>query len=647
MTTIDLENAKQIRQPMDVIIQVLMEETATLTSTYTGEKVADGVLNQPDWEMRKLADLQWNGFELDGSAVLYDSTVTASAANGKIGVRGNIGQPVTVSVTASASVDRLTVSATGCRAVEYNGVSYSMRNGYAIIPIGGTSAVFVFQPETDTKRVEVSDIRPGVQMRITNDNLISAVVSLRSDLSILEPTLPESEINIEAYMDEDYSELLASIPDETPITYQAGYPGDMSPLRKFYLAEQITWADNIMSIHAVDAVHLLDGDSKADICSYMSTWTRQSSLRSVTEILRVFLYDAGISYENPDRQSSSYIIYDQTAQRDDRGDEWITLYKQSSVRDIIAKLTNYLHQDLPSGLFSNRTNVWLSYVDAGIPTIYFNKPIAKWDVYENDTGEGNRNVSREINRINVERSKLTIDNIGGRSKGSGTWIYGSGAFLQYDGEPMHALYVRDSKDSFITGLYEGLPDTINGVASNPNQTATQSAGDVWYMIGDIPEGILIRQLSGNTHKLYNQVIPWTAAHATLWRQDYGSSRDDQTLTLTGTSFEEHLTNNSYGSGDNQANIKEEIIVGKIGTRGDDSANNNYELYPSGAYESLLQRSNITGSFTWKGDPRMQPRDVFTFHRLDGTDEECTLENITITHEKGGTSAEITYRKGVC
>ena len=63
-------------------------------------------------------------------------------------------------------------------------------------------------------------------------------------------------------------------------------------------------------------------------------------------------------------------------------------------------------------------------------------------------------------------------------------------------------------------------------------------------------------------------------------------------------------------------------------------------------QTPMYRSKTTGSFKWKGDPRMQPRDVIKFHRLDGTVEEITLENITIAHEGGGTSAEITYRKGV-
>ena len=43
---------------------------------------------------------------------------------------------------------------------------------------------------------------------------------------------------------------------------------------------------------------------------------------------------------------------------------------------------------------------------------------------------------------------------------------------------------------------------------------------------------------------------------------------------------------------------------------------------------------------------MQPRDIFRFHRLDGSVYDCTIEEIILTHEGGGLTAEITYRKGV-
>ena len=65
------------------------------------------------------------------------------------------------------------------------------------------------------------------------------------------------------------------------------------------------------------------------------------------------------------------------------------------------------------------------------------------------------------------------------------------------------------------------------------------------------------------------------------------------------------------------------------------------------YASMFDLSTETGSFTWRGNPLMQPRDPFYFHRLDNTVEVCTVERIELTHEEGGTSAVIHYRKGVC
>ena len=63
--------------------------------------------------------------------------------------------------------------------------------------------------------------------------------------------------------------------------------------------------------------------------------------------------------------------------------------------------------------------------------------------------------------------------------------------------------------------------------------------------------------------------------------------------------------------------------------------------------AIFNRSTHTGKFTFKGDPRMQPRDVFTFNRLDGTSQICTISTIEITHESGGTKAQIEYREGIC
>lgn len=60
----------------------------------------------------------------------------------------------------------------------------------------------------------------------------------------------------------------------------------------------------------------------------------------------------------------------------------------------------------------------------------------------------------------------------------------------------------------------------------------------------------------------------------------------------------------------------------------------------------FEREPVSGSFTFKGDPRLQPHDAFTFSRLDGTTKNCTIETLEIHYEKGGTTETITYREGI-
>ena len=99
-----------------------------------------------------------------------------------------------------------------------------------------------------------------------------------------------------------------------------------------------------------------------------------------------------------------------------------------------------------------------------------------------------------------------------------------------------------------------------------------------------------------------------------------------------------------------------------------SPKRNIDALPELALDCILDTSNVVGSFTWKGDPRMQPRDYVELVEQDENLAEengvflqtengediivnqsriITIENITLTHEGGGTVAEITYREGRC
>ena len=263
MSAIDVQNAKQIRDPMQVLIEFEVPDNIPMTySGYSGTaKIYDSTAtldnNYASWPMRKIADLQGDGFALNGTCALYDSSIVPSLSNGRLGVKGHVNHTLDITASSSDSMYGLSLRVTGATSVTYNGTTTAIVGDQAVIDVNNTTITMTFNPATN-RRVEVVSLIPGTTIINNNQNLISATVSLRTDLSTYNPTLPESELNIEVYNDADISSVVASIPSDTPITYSAGYAGDMSTVRKFYVSDQVTWKDNVISIHAVDAVHFMD-----------------------------------------------------------------------------------------------------------------------------------------------------------------------------------------------------------------------------------------------------------------------------------------------------------------------------------------------------------------------------------------------------
>lgn len=503
----------------------------------------------------------------------------------------------------------------------------------------------------------------GDPIIINNENLISCVVSLRSDLSILEPTLPESEINIEAYFDTDISDTLASIPDETQVTYQAGYPGDMSPVRNFYLAEQITWQDNVMSIHAVDAVHKLDKEIGTAL--YMNNGAPKTVAGSALGLIKdctgvLPMATDEIPYSRP--LNLGYFIIDDG----------------QTIRDFVAQINHYLHQN---------NDIWYAYVDAGIPKFTASKPSSSWDIYEGDCGEVQRNTERKIAKITA--SQRTARRVLMSDVGSATMSRNVGTTLSFNNPYVASMSIgvasRSREDDLIISHYSTrninnrvvpmVPtDKLGASGSNImpyihyNYAPSRTVGGMQRMLRDGLSQADFNSIgdTSNPPEIYTQFVPWSAtydANDSYWTDNPGttdirsqanaravlvtstiiSSTEDAELSIGGDTFEMENEDVEYiGVSDGMS-----VTIGSLPWIGSMGTETHGTAFPDDAINSLFMRSNVTGQFIWKGDPRMQPRDVATFHRLDGTTEDITLENITITHEKGGTSAEITYRKGIC
>lgn len=547
----------------------------------------------------------------------------------------------------------------------------------------------------------------GDPIVINNDNLISCTVSLRSDLSIIEPTLPESEINIEAYFDEDISDVLASIPDETPVTYQAGYPGDMSPVRNFYLAEQITWRDNVMSIHAVDAVHKLDKTTEpvsiGDTDCVISVEEYGTSIYDIMVLFYYYAMNAGIdivSYESiPPRWKNPYWS---PASKVNKGirQKRALLGRGHTYRDVLAELMNCFHfSDIDPQFIETYSarweNFWPTYVDAGIPTLTVSKPATKWDIYEDDCGNVDRKTGRKIQSIkatlyDVNSAAITQNvtrdlNYALNSKvGSFDWEKNGGGVLSFDSEYIFAFVIGVESSKVGGSALKISPmvpiDSYGWPAIDTDEVEFRIDNRGYDFRGHylIDSQTLYGTVPGNHtgEYVYTQTIPWDCTYDSVSQEGFsykwrGSSNvwtglvnagvissdtTQVTLDVYGFSMNEALYEQTYQSGEQGGSDEstEFLLRGHVWMTNECDFDDSeieptviVELFPQKAVESLMSRSNITGSFTWKGDPRMQPRDVVTFHRLDGTTEDITIENITITHEKGGTSAEITYRKGIC
>ena len=632
MPTISEANNMQIRPPMDVMITLQVGDDVPLTySGYSSAKVADGRLNEPNRKMMPLTDLQGDGYPLDYTCILYDPEYHLPNHE-KWGVRSNIGEPCSVTITSTASIGYVSAWADGCESVTYNGNTYELVAGSVNLYVEDTTATITFNPLYEDRRVEVSLLASGSYYIFNNDSIISCVVSLRSDLSIINPTLPESEIELQIFQDEDISERLASIPDETLITYTAGYPDEMSQVRNFYLAEKITWSDNVMTIRAVDAVHKLD-----------------------VQLPTATLITSGL-YDNPEIDEDGFVTFIKACLRYagiEHGGELIAEHapcQGSHVYIPLMSLREAISRIIAWGRFDTipelRYGFWFNYVDAGIPMLHTDYSDALWDIYEEDCGDVKKDVARNIKEIKMPVTKISLPqstSTYATEVGTGTWIYGSGVFLDFD-DNVAAWTVKDAAGNTILSLRSDRDSTSSA-------ERVKNALNDYDLYGLMQSGLPIGCFNSGWGNFYTQVMPWNSNQLTRWNADIGSSvREDQSVTIFGSKVLEESSIESFSTGEDDGEIvtlDEAPMPGKLIVKNTEASTQSYTLYPNIAAQTILNMSNITGSFKWKGDPRMQPRDSAYFHRVNGVTELITIENITITHEGGGTSAEITYRKGRC
>ena len=503
----------------------------------------------------------------------------------------------------------------------------------------------------------------------TNKDIISCELNLRSDLSPIDPTLPESEIVVRIYSPEDVSDIVKNIADDTPLLYWSGYLGDYCPVRKFYISEPVVWADKVLTVKAVDAVHFLDVEMVGSVgfparAETINTSTGIRSTGSWASINNgsnplVALYAVTAYLVNPlvsDLSIEKY--YSQYIETSDSLPQ-SSFVKQATVREVLANFVNLFRFNLRSSAWGDMS-YYLNYVDAGIPTLTYRKPSSKWSILEADCGDIQTHTGREIKTIITKKTAVNLMEYGDDG------VIGN----QYTHKPYRCMQVGNAELVQDAGASIRLdtPTTIAAIKVENNGTYSTTWGYVNTSsnIATRSKTVEIEVPNASTttptRVIYGGLIyydvesfmGWTASNNYTIRQIWNSAKsggfiEENTATATfpiygnGISFlEQPKTYTKSGYGETKTPSKTQW-VGEIQAKDADGVKT---LLPDMGFTQLLNRSTKTGSFTWKGDPRMQPRDVFTFVHRDGTEELRTIESINIKHEGGGTIATITYREGI-
>ena len=602
MATINEQNAKQIRDPMQVEISMQVGSNAKITnyavpSTY---KSYDNTLGNAEYSMRVLADLAGDGFPLDGTAKLYDPNESTSAGNGKLGYRANVGDDVVVTITATNLLTAVSIKASGISAIEYNGTSYPAAS-LNIIPMSTRTATLTFRVSSSIDRVAIDYIVPDITLQIGNDNLVQCTLALRGNLSIIDHTWEESEIEIQAYYPYDISDSFKYVMNEWPILYRAGYDSDMSMVRRFYLSEPVTMANNVITIKGVDASHRLNDKTLPE--QWFDT-QRSNAHQLVYQKFVNAIKSAGITIQ---RQQS----WNGTAS----GAVQHAIIPEMSARDFVAGVMN-----LTLNHKAGSTSYGIQFVDAGIPTVEHGdgKTYGQtWTIFKSDCGDFNEQFERNIAKVqdsNDERkfyetftASSKITKLGGDTNLGNVYFSNS--------ERPSDLY---SKNQEIEVNYDGYFYNVRNAPTTWHEKST--------VISVTPTRAVFKAVNDSVWKYNSQVG--------MYYVQNGKCYVGSVVTITGG----HTAYSNPNGLPGQTIEMEPFVYGFIGDTNDHQVFN---------IPSLFARSTRTGSFVWKGDPRMQPLDYLNIvnDTNDGRGNitaRATL--IELNHEGGGTTATITWRE---
>lgn len=569
MRTIDEENKKTLRKAFDVWVglEVSVAAISSITAVHAYYNGGVGDLLQPP---PTLMDLSGDGFQNDGNAIPLDPHMT--------GIIMDINAGTTRIRTRSLSASDVTL--------------YALVDGvlkkYTVTPDKSGSyfeAQFEFTDEAKTKRIQVWRIVVGEAWWFNNDTLVSCSGVLRGvETTIDNPELQISEIEVQGYEPDNITDALGRIGTDYPIYYTAGYWGDMSPMRKFYLSEPIEWNDKVITFKGQDATRFLDEDF-AGLYVGSADGASGGGINAYYDALDSMLTNSGVAHSSSN---------DYTGATYTTGEAFFL--PNISKRTLIAQAVNTLHGEgkFFDGVSDQSIPLYFHYVDAGIPRLWTTD--------------------------SLEEGREPIRLFGGVGRPS------------YDVSPLIKQVTMNQYFAHAKASKEIKTDTYRGVKieseSDPYYSFSTSAGT-------------ITKLSPYSYKIRRQGSATISGRA-LSFEDEADFREYQLVpTVITDPYGEH-TEGIDVEIDDFFGLQVAPFSGGL------EPAIKYALQDRVEYMWYYNyRYNRAVTFEYRGDPRLQPRDCIEADiYVSGAYRTMTIDSIEFSHEDGGYKQTITAREGI-
>lgn len=624
MTTISEENKKQFRRPMKISAGIQGNISRAWLSVVPRPDLSIGGIWDYDtctWDfpIRQLADFSGDGIPLDGSVHPWQKIDHVDESTGKMGIHSTVGNGEKMVLYWINRRDELLPNITLIFSPDSSGtIDMKTVDGLTraslpiaprvIVPVNDKEGYLVITNASDTHRVKLYSAIPGITLDFTESEIVSINMSLRSDLSVDSQTIPISEIELKVYWTQDISETIGNITDGATIYYSAGYDGGMSAQRNFYLSEPARMENGLITLHGEDSVRYMDQNKIP--YKIMQSYTgngKQQLYKLFCDTVQSGLSNAKVLMQSAPTGKKTGAISD-------------ILIPETDSRTLASDI---MHLGTLQGEFVPQ------FVDAGIPKISWSPQVAKWEIREEDCGDVSRLADRKIAVITSD-GEYKLHNT---AKRINKWI---------------TISTRKTADA-------GKRYNVNG-DDGPYYTWTVSNGKSLMTTPD-KCSYIAKKTAKKTVKYYyrkkrgGKLYPCSKKTYAKKKSNMRKKKTVYVNPCITRAKKLQVTGGTKSIIAPDGRPGYTLTINPLDISGLVKTDDGSRLYPR--HDRRFEISNITGEFAWKGDPRMQPRDLCKFYHTEknkhlndsGKDYELIqIETIEIIHEAGGTQAKITYRK---